>query len=85
MGVMQREVFEAFRDIGVQEDKALKAAGALAKRDDDVASIKSDMQVLKWSQGIQTAFLIAIIPKLFLPHSSGMRSVRIGFAGRIPL
>jgi hypothetical protein len=44
---MQSEVFEAFRDIGIHEDKALKVAGALAKRDDDVALLKADMQVLK--------------------------------------
>jgi hypothetical protein len=65
---MQSDVFEAFRDLGVQEDKALKAATPLSRRDDDVCSIKADIQVLKWSQGIQTAFLIAIILKLFLPH-----------------
>jgi len=30
--------FEAFRSIDVPEDKALKAAAALSKRDDDVTS-----------------------------------------------
>jgi len=40
---MQAEVFEAFRAIDIPEDKALKAATALSKRDDDVASIKSDV------------------------------------------
>ena len=35
---MQSEVSEAFRSIGVPEDKALKAAAALSKRDDDLGA-----------------------------------------------
>ena len=49
---MQSEVFEAFRAIDVLEAKALKAAEALSRRDDDVASLKRDMAVLKWMVGI---------------------------------
>jgi len=65
---MQSEVFEAFRDIGVQEDKALKAAGALSRRDDDVTALKADMQLVKWMLGFVLAFQIATALKLFLPH-----------------
>jgi hypothetical protein len=36
---MHRQVFEAFRAIDIPEDKALKAAAALSKRDDVVASL----------------------------------------------
>jgi hypothetical protein len=63
---MQTEVFEAFRAIDIPEDKALKAAAALSKRDDDVASLKTDTSILKWMMGFVLAFEVAIFAKLFL-------------------
>jgi hypothetical protein len=63
---MQTEVFEAFRAIDIPEDKALKAAAALSKRDDDVASLKTDTSNLKWMIGCVLAFQAAILAKLFL-------------------
>jgi hypothetical protein len=66
MTVMQSEVFEAFRAIDVPEDKALKAATALSKRDDDVTALKADMLLLKWMMGFVLAFQIAIAAKLFI-------------------
>jgi hypothetical protein len=60
------EVFEAFRAINIPEDKALKAAAALSKRDDDVASPKTDTTILKWMMGFVLAFQVAIFAKLFL-------------------
>ncbi len=62
---MQSEVFEAFRAIDIPEDKALKAAAALSKRHDDVASIKGEFLVLKWVMGFVLAFRIAIFVKMF--------------------
>ncbi len=66
MSTVQSEVFEAFRSIGVDEDKALKAATALNERDKDVADVKSDVKVLKWMSGFILAFQIAFFAKLFL-------------------
>jgi hypothetical protein len=66
MSILQSEVFEAFRAINVPEEKALKAAEALNKRDDDVIVLKSDMVVLKWMLGFVLAFQIAIFVKLFI-------------------
>jgi hypothetical protein len=63
---MQTEVFEAFRAINIPEDKARKAAAALSKRDDDVASLKTDTSILKWMMGFVLAFQVAIFAKLFL-------------------
>ncbi|MFZ3325677.1 MAG: integrase [Methylocella sp.] len=63
---MQTEVFEAFRAIDIPEDKALKAAAVLSKRDDGVASLKTDTSILKWMMGFVLAFLVAIFAKLFL-------------------
>jgi hypothetical protein len=56
MTVIQTEVFEAFRAIDILEDKALKAAAALSKRDDDFASLKTDTAILKWMMGFVLAF-----------------------------
>jgi hypothetical protein len=64
--VRQTEVFEAFRAIDIPEDKALKAAAALSKRDDDVALLKTDTSILKWMIGFVLAFQVAIFAKLFL-------------------
>lgn len=66
MSVMQSEVFEAFRAIDIPEDKALKAAQALSKRDDDVSGLKTDMTVMKWMLGSVLAFQVAIFVKLFI-------------------
>ena len=66
MTQMQSEVFEAFRSIDVPEDKALKAAAALSKRDDDVTSIKGELLLMKWMLGFVLAFQIAIAVKLFV-------------------
>ncbi len=63
---MQSEVFEAFRAIEIPEDKALKAATALSKRDDDVISIKSELVLVKWMVGFVLAFQIAVAVKLFI-------------------
>jgi hypothetical protein len=63
--VMQTEVFEAFRAIDIPEEKALKAAAALSKRDGDVASLKTDTAILKWMMGFVLAFQAATFAKLF--------------------
>lgn len=66
MTTMQSEVYEAFRSIDVPEDKAVKAAAALSKRDDDVGTLKSDMNLMKWMLGFVLAFQIGIFVKLFV-------------------
>jgi hypothetical protein len=66
MTAMQSEVFEAFRAIDVPEEKALKAATALSKRDDEVSSLKADMLLLKWMLGFVLAFQVGIFIKLFM-------------------
>ncbi len=50
----------------VPEDKAIKAATALSKRDDEVSSLQADMLVLKWMLGFVLAFQLGIFAKLFL-------------------
>lgn len=66
MSTMQGEVYQAFRAIDIPEDKALRAAEALSRRDDDVLSIKRDMAVLKWMVGTLYPLVLAILVKLFI-------------------
>ncbi len=63
---MQSEVFEAFRSIDAPEEKALKAATALSKRDQDVSSLKSGMSVMKCMMGFVLAFQVGIFGKMFV-------------------
>ena len=62
--MIQAEVFEAFRAIDVPEEKAMKAAQALSKRDEDVSALKADMLILKWMLGFVLAFQVAIFVQL---------------------
>ncbi len=66
MNTMQSEVFDAFRSIGVDETKAAKAVAALNERDRDVASLKSDIGLMKCMMGFVLALQVAIFVKLFL-------------------
>lgn len=66
MTTMQSEVYEAFRAIDIPEEKAVKAAAALSKRDEDVGALKSDMLVMKWVLGFILAFQVGIFVKLFV-------------------
>jgi hypothetical protein len=66
MAAMQSEIYAAFRAMDVPEEKALKAAEALSKRDADVAALKADTTVLKWMMGFVLAFQVAIAVKLFI-------------------
>jgi hypothetical protein len=59
---MQTVVFEAFREIGIPGDKALTAAAALSKRDDDMASLKTDTAILKWMMGLMLALKWRVSP-----------------------
>ncbi len=63
---MQSEIFDAFRSIGLAEDKTAKAAAALNETDKDVAATKNDMANMKWMMGFVLAFQVAIFAKLFL-------------------
>lgn len=76
---MQSEVFEAFRAISVPEEKALKAATALSKRDEEVASIKTDTVVLKWMVGTLAAVMFGIgAPSVWLLLRVAIKTGAIG-------
>jgi hypothetical protein len=66
MSNMQADVYSAFRAIDVPEDKALKAAEALSKRDDEVVALKADVSLLKWMVGANIAMTVAVLLRLFI-------------------
>jgi chemotaxis response regulator CheB len=80
MSVMDAEVFDAFRSIGVADDKASAAAQAMKRQDPDILTIKVDMGVmkgdiatlkvdvalLKWMVGFIVAGIIALVLKAFV-------------------
>lgn len=65
MSTLSQEVYEAFRELGVPEEKAMKAATALSKRDADVTEVKRDVAVVKWMLGFNTTLVAAIFLKQF--------------------
>ena len=47
--------------------EARKAAEAL-NQDDAIVDIRSDVRVLKWSTGVNTALILVVLGKLFFGH-----------------
>jgi hypothetical protein len=73
MTVMEAEVFDAFRSIGVADDKASAAAQARSRRDPDIsimkadiATLKVDVAILKWMMGFVVAGMLALLLKAFV-------------------
>ncbi|MDD2704152.1 MAG: hypothetical protein PHU07_02275 [Acidocella sp.] len=67
MSTVKVEIFNAFRAIGVPEDKALKAASALNERARDVTtSLMTSMGTMKWMLGLVLAFQVAIFVKMLV-------------------
>ena len=80
MATMISEVYDAFIASGTPEDKARKAAEAMAAYDGrfnkidgdlgvirgDINTIRGDINLLKWMNGITWALCFGIIFKLFL-------------------
>jgi hypothetical protein len=66
MSAVRSEVFEAFHEISITEEKALKAASSLSQRDNGVETLKHDVSVMKWMMRTVLAFQVAIFIKLFI-------------------
>ncbi len=76
MTTMISEVYDAFRSVGVPEEKARKAAEALSsdavatkgdmlKLDKEMAAMRTDIVVLKWMVGLVIALAVANFGKQF--------------------
>jgi hypothetical protein len=63
---MISEVYDAFVAAGTPEDKACKAAEALASYENRFSRIEADLLVLKWMSGIMLAGIVALVIKTFI-------------------
>lgn len=66
MATMISEVYDAFIAAGTPEDKARKAAEALADYENRFSRIDAELVVVKWMVGFGIALNIAILTRLFL-------------------
>jgi hypothetical protein len=65
MATMIAEVYDALVAAGAPEEKARKAAEAVASFESRFSKYDADMNVLKWMMGFNLAFSVAIIARLF--------------------
>lgn len=68
MTTMNYDVFDAFKAAGVPEEKARKAAEALAEDHSitkgDIQEIRVDLAVLKWMAGVNLVVGLGIMVRL---------------------
>jgi hypothetical protein len=66
MATMLTEVYDALRDAqGVTEEKARKAAEAVAAFYSGFSKVETELAVVKWMVGFGVALNVAILLKLF--------------------
>ena len=61
MKTMIAEVYHAFRSAGVEENKALAAASAIADYQKDIAELSGDVKLIKWIVGFNLAFSVTVL------------------------
>lgn len=65
MSTMISEVYDALKEAGASEEKARKAAEALASYENCFARIEGDLAGVKWMIGFNVAMTIAVLWKVF--------------------
>ncbi len=65
MSTMIFEVYDALKEAGATEDKAKKAAEALAAYENRFTRVEGDLNLLKWMVGFNLAMSVGILLKLF--------------------
>jgi hypothetical protein len=65
VATMISEVYDAFIAAGTPEDKARRAAEAIASYENRFARIATDLAVLKWMTGTTLAGVVALVIKTF--------------------
>ena len=61
MTTMIAEVYDAFKSAGVEENKALAAATAIADYQKDIAELSGDVKLIKWIVGFNLAFSVTVL------------------------
>ncbi|MDP1526627.1 MAG: hypothetical protein Q8M20_12515 [Rhodocyclaceae bacterium] len=65
MSTMIFEVYDALKEAGATEEKAKKAAEALAAYENRFNKVESDLNLLKWMVGFNLAMSVGVLLKLF--------------------
>ena len=65
MTMMVTDVYDALLAAGAPEDKAARAAQALAGYDNRFNKVEADLTLLKWMVGLVMAGIVALITKTF--------------------
>ena len=66
MATMISEVYDAFIAAGAPEEKARKAAEAIANYENRFARTEGDLLVLKWMTGTILGGVVALVIKTFI-------------------
>lgn len=65
--MLNYDVFEAFKSAGVDDEKARKAAEALAQDQGRFAKIEGTLPLHSWMLAVNGAMLIAVLWRVFTP------------------
>jgi hypothetical protein len=65
MTTMIAEVYDALKEAGASDEKARKAAEAIAAYEDRFRKQETDLAVLKWMVGFNLAATLAVLFKVF--------------------
>lgn len=60
MATMIVEIYDALRSVGVAEDKAMKAAEAMATLEPQFAALRSDIRLLRWQINAVIGVLVVL-------------------------
>jgi hypothetical protein len=66
MTAMIRELYEALKEAGASEEKAGRAAEAIAGYENRFSRIETDLTLIKWMLGFNLALSVAILVKLMV-------------------
>ena len=65
--MLNYDVFEAFKSAGADDEKARRAAEALAQDQGRFAKIESKLDLHSWMLAFNTAMLVALLWRVFTP------------------
>lgn len=65
MALMSAELYDALKEAGASEEKARKAAEAVAAFDQRFSKIENDLAVLKWMGGTNVVVTLGVLWKVF--------------------
>jgi hypothetical protein len=66
MSAMISEVYDALVAAGAPEDKARKAAEAVANYENRLGKFESELTLIKWMIGFNIAVSVAVLARLFV-------------------